>query len=169
MGLPLNISNLAFNLTITAAAAAAAPAAGRPLAGATPVTVHSHILEGYVYSNTPRTGGAQLQPLADNITSTTSGIAELFLQKNDVGSSILTLSVPDFSMHFLSLNNRGCSWQALEWKPQILLLGPSHSFWHCQLPKGLRRFWPLCCGQQQQQQNELNSSSSRKQCICLRV
>jgi hypothetical protein len=99
MGLPLNISNLAFNLTITAAAPA--PAA-RSSTGAIPVTVSSHILEGYVYSNSPLTGGAQLQPIADNIISTTKGTAELSLQKNDIGSSILTLTVPDFSMNFLS-------------------------------------------------------------------
>eukprot|EP00775_Hariotina_reticulata_P001880 gene1880-2215_t len=98
MGLPLNVSNLAFNLTITAAAAAAGPSTG-----AVAVTVHSHILEGYVYSNTPLTGGAQLQPIADNITSTTSGTAELSLQKNSIGSSTLTLVVPDFSMNFISV------------------------------------------------------------------
>lgn len=69
MGVPLNFSNLAMNLTLgpssDASAAAAAPrkAAGGSAAGPVAMELAATIMDGYSFSNTSFTGGAKLDAM----------------------------------------------------------------------------------------------------------
>jgi hypothetical protein len=67
MGVPLNISGLELNLTLSSRGPA-------PAAQDSPfrMGVSANVTHGYVYSNSPLTGGAALQPLAANTNASIS-------------------------------------------------------------------------------------------------
>ncbi|WIA23676.1 hypothetical protein OEZ85_000376 [Tetradesmus obliquus] len=64
MGLPLNMSSLSLNVTLTSKPGSAA--------AALPLTVAATIADGYVFSDTVMTGGPQLQQMAPERSSTTA-------------------------------------------------------------------------------------------------
>lgn len=67
MGVPLNVSGLELNLTLTSRGPAPASQDSPFRMG-----INANITHGYVYSNSPLTGGASLQPLAANNSISTS-------------------------------------------------------------------------------------------------
>lgn len=110
MGVPLNMSAMQFNVTMRSSASsggAAAPRAGP--GGSVPLAldVNATVAQGYVYSNTPLTGGPQLQPMGQsNSLSTASGSinvtgAAAGSGKAGSGPSLLTLSLQDLNLTFV--------------------------------------------------------------------
>lgn len=109
MGVPLNISGLELNLTLTSRGPAPA-SQDRPFR----MGINANITHGYVYSNSPLTGGASLQPLAANNSISTSrallnltrpaGAAAAAAGKKAGASSAqqLNLVLPEFKLTFNS-------------------------------------------------------------------
>lgn len=95
---PLNISRLALNLTLSVAGGAAAGAAF-------PVAVQAAVTDGYVFSNTSITGGPQLNKL--NVTGTFSSEEQAAFEevKGKDGRRWLHLVVPEFSVNFSSFSS----------------------------------------------------------------
>lgn len=93
MGVPLNVSSLALNLSLS----------GSPASGAAnPVKlgVNATITEGYVFSDTVLTGGPQLQQLTGVPPSISSSNAALAISKQG-SSNILSITLPNFNISFL--------------------------------------------------------------------
>lgn len=103
MGVPLNISALQLNMTLNSKGPA-------PDTEATPfrMSVNATVTQGYVYSNTPLTGGPQLQPMAA-VNSLSSSKALLNTTapnkagaKSSSSARMLNLVLPEFKLTFSS-------------------------------------------------------------------
>uniref|UniRef100_A0A383V3X3 ABC transporter domain-containing protein n=1 Tax=Tetradesmus obliquus TaxID=3088 RepID=A0A383V3X3_TETOB len=100
MGLPLNMSSLSLNVTLTSKPGSAA--------AALPLTVAATIADGYVFSDTVMTGGPQLQQMAPERSSTTA-TASLAVTTSPTGqpgakqasTSSLNITIPDFKVQFV--------------------------------------------------------------------
>jgi hypothetical protein len=71
LGVPLNMSALELNMTLRSSSAGNSKAAagnGEPLS----FGVNASVLHGHIYSNTPLTGGPQLQPLGPAVSVSTT-------------------------------------------------------------------------------------------------
>lgn len=105
VGVPLNISNLELNMTLSSKGPA-------PATQDSPfrMNVNATVTHGYVYSNSPLTGGEQLQALAD-VTSFSTGKALLNLTQPSGAAAAaaakgqlqqLNLLLPEFKLEFVS-------------------------------------------------------------------
>lgn len=105
MGVPLNISGLELNMTLTSRAGPA-----RPVLQDSPfrMGINANITHGYVYSNSPLTGGASLQPLAaNNSISTSRALLNLTrpagaAARGASSAQQLNLVLPEFKLTFNS-------------------------------------------------------------------
>jgi hypothetical protein len=98
MGLPLNMSSLSLNVTLTSNPGATA--------AALPLTVAAMIADGHVFSDTVMTGGPQLQQMA-NERSTSSATASLSVttppgQAGAKSTAYLNVTIPDFNVKFVT-------------------------------------------------------------------
>jgi len=97
MGVPLNISAMQLNMTLSSKGPA-------PATQDTPfrMSVNASITNGYVYSNSPLTGGAQLQKLAaDNSLSSSKALLNTTAAKAGSAQN-LNLVLPEFKLTFSS-------------------------------------------------------------------
>lgn len=113
---PLNISDLAVNLTL-----------GPPPPGAPGnVSVSAQVTQGFVFSNTSITGGPQLTPF--NITRQYAGAAAVeFAEKTDGGQRWLYLTLPDFEMDFGSATSsafRGSGSMDFGFRGRVVMRSP---------------------------------------------
>jgi hypothetical protein len=98
MGLPLNMSSLSLNVTLTSKPGATA--------ATVPLTVAAVIADGHVFSDTVMTGGPQLQQMA-NERSSSAATASLSVttppaQPGAKPTSYLNVTIPDFNVTFVS-------------------------------------------------------------------
>ncbi|KAF8061171.1 ABCG2 [Scenedesmus sp. PABB004] len=87
MGLPLNMTGLAVNLTL----------AGRPTAGGGGFAVSGGVAEGHVFSDTPLTGGPQLQAMAATPAAPTASPAAVSVKRG-----ALNITLPRLNLTFVS-------------------------------------------------------------------
>jgi hypothetical protein len=95
MGLPLNMSSLSLNVTLTSKPGATA--------AALPLTVAAVIADGYVFSDTVMTGGPQLQQMAPE-RSSSAATASLSVTPPPPGQqqgAFLNITIPDFNVTFV--------------------------------------------------------------------
>lgn len=101
MGVPLNISNLELNITLSSKGPA-------PAAQDSPfrMGVNATVTHGFIYSNSPLTGGAQLQALAAvNSISASKALLNLTQPKGGPAQGSaqqLNLVLPEFKLTFVS-------------------------------------------------------------------
>lgn len=104
VGVPLNLSHLALNMTLTSKGP-------EPASEDVPfrMNVKASTMHGYVYSNSPLTGGEQLQALTTNDSASTSkALFNLTRHEGAAGSPAgqqpqqLNLMLPEFQMNFVS-------------------------------------------------------------------
>eukprot|EP00878_Enallax_costatus_P017086 GHUV01017939.1.p1 GENE.GHUV01017939.1~~GHUV01017939.1.p1 ORF type:complete len:398 (+),score=66.01 GHUV01017939.1:141-1334(+) len=93
MGVPLNVSSLALNLSISGSAASGA-------ANPVKLGVNATITDGYVFSDTVLTGGPQLQQLTGIPPSASSSNANFGIVKQG-SSSYLSITLPNFNISFV--------------------------------------------------------------------
>jgi hypothetical protein len=98
MGLPLNISSLSLNVTLTSKPGATA--------AALPLTVAATIADGYVFSDTVMTGGPQLQQMASErsnsaATASLSVTTQPSQQQGAKSTPYLNITIPDFNVTFV--------------------------------------------------------------------
>lgn len=93
MGVPLNVSSLALNLTISGSAASGS-------ANPVKLGVNAAITDGYVFSDTVLTGGPQLQHLSGIPPSASSSNANFAITKQGT-SNHLSITLPNFNISFV--------------------------------------------------------------------
>lgn len=101
MGVPLNISGLELNMTLSSKGPA-------PATQDTPLRmgINANITHGFVYSNSPLTGGAQLQALTANSSISTSrallNLTKPAGKQAQGSAQQLNLVLPEFRLAFVS-------------------------------------------------------------------
>jgi ABC-type multidrug transport system ATPase subunit len=123
-GVPLNISGLEYNLTLSGAEALSSPPPPRPPAD-NALSVSATQLGAYVFSNTTLTGGAKLDPMGGEKTAALTRAVKVEVMEGEEGGdataaaattgssssaspSVVVLTIPGFNLTFAS-NTSGSS------------------------------------------------------------